>query len=183
MIRLAALALGPLVLASACASTGAVATVPPDDTARFGDWANLEKLEKLEEGTPIRVTERDGLRHYGPLMEVTGLELKLELVAGSVSIARPDVALVERFPASFPKAFPSAAVGVGAALAVSTASSPEGYRESVGPTQDVQGKESEIARNGVYVDLLDLVGTTVEMVDRAIESSRETLVVYRARSN
>jgi hypothetical protein len=36
-------------------------------------------------------------------------------------------------------------------------------------------------RDGVYVDALALVGTTAEMVGRAIERTRRTVVVYRAR--
>jgi hypothetical protein len=40
-------------------------------------------------------------------------------------------------------------------------------------------KGSVPTQNGYYVDALELVGRGVEMVDRAIEKSRTTVVVYR----
>jgi hypothetical protein len=114
-------------------------------------------------------------------MVVTDLKLTLELEAGSQSIARSDVLLIERFPTSFPTSVPGAAVGVGAALTVSSSSTPETYRRSVAPAHETLDKASTPLRDGYYVDALELVGETAERVKKAIEQTRKTVVVYRAR--
>ncbi len=163
------------VLASGCASKGL-------DEERPGappqEWTNVEKLPV---GTAIRVTEHDGDKAYGRVMAVTDLNLTLELEAGSQSIARSNVLLIERFPASFPTSVPGAAVGVGAALTVASSSTPETYRRSVAPAHETLDKASIPLRDGYYVDALKLVGETAERVKKAVEQTRRTVVVYRAR--
>jgi hypothetical protein len=163
-------------LAFGCASTASVAPEGDPSAAALGDWANVEKLRI---GTPVRVTERDSDKSYGRVMVVTSLKLTLELADGSKAIARDDVALVERFPASLPGSVPGAAVGFGAALTLSSSATPDTYRTSVAPGTDSLEKEAFPITNGYYVDALELVGRSVEMVDRAIESSRSTVVVYQ----
>ncbi len=49
------------------------------------------------------------------------------------------------------------------------------------PGQETLDKAAIPLRDGVYVDALDLVGATAERVNKAIESTRTTVVVYRAR--
>jgi hypothetical protein len=142
------------------------------------DWSAVTKLPV---GTAVRVTERGGDRAYGKVMTVTALALTLELEAGSQSIARNEILLIERFPTSFPKSFSGAAVGVGAAFSVAASSSPETYRRSVAPGQENLDKASTPLKDGVYVDALALVGETAERVNKAIEKTRKTVVVYRAR--
>ncbi len=142
------------------------------------EWSNVKKLSV---GTAVRVTERDGDKAYGRIMAVTDLRLTLELEAGSQSIARSEVLLIERFPTSFPKSIPGAAVGVGAALSLSSSATPETYGWSVAPGKETLDTASTPLRDGVYVDALALVGTTAEMVGKAIERTRRTVVVYRAR--
>jgi hypothetical protein len=165
------------VLGSGCASKGVDADRAASEPASQ-EWSAVAKLPV---GTSVRVTERDGDKSYGRVMGVTDLKLTLELEAGSQSIARSDVLLIERFPTSFPKSIPGAAVGVGAALSLSSSSTPETYRRSVAPAQETLDKASTPLRDGVYVDALALVGTTAERVAKAIERTRRTVVVYRAR--
>jgi hypothetical protein len=141
-------------------------------------WSNVEKLEM---GTSVRVTELDGDKWYGRVMQVSHLKLVLEEEAGSRSIARNEISLIERFPTSFPKSIPRAAVGVGAALSLSSSATPETFQPSVAPTHDTLDQASTPMRDGVYLDALALVGTTAAMVDRALERTRTTVVVYRAR--
>jgi hypothetical protein len=176
-MKVAVLPMVLAVLASGCASKAVDANRAAAEPAPF-EWSNVEKLPT---GTAVRVTERDGDKAYGRVMGVTDLKLTLELEAGSESIARSDVLLIERFPTSFPKSVPGAAVGVGAALSLSSSSTPETYRRSVAPAQETLDKASTPLRDGFYVDALALVGTTAEMVDKAIERTRKTVVVYRAR--
>jgi hypothetical protein len=114
-------------------------------------------------------------------MTVTGLRLTLELEAGSQAIPREEIVLIERFPTSFPRSIPGAAVGVGAALSLSASSTPETPRRSVAPAQETLDKASTPLRDGVYIDVLALVGSTAERVNMAIERTRKTVVVYRAR--
>ncbi len=175
----AALPMVLAVLASGCASKGVeadrAASEPPSH-----EWSAVAKLAV---GTAVRVTERDGDKSYGRVMSVTDLGLTLELEAGSQAIARAEIALIERFPTSFPKSVPGAAVGVGAALSVASSSTPETYRRSVAPAQETLDKASTPLRDGVYVDALALVGETAERVGKAIEKTRKTVVVYRARPN
>ena len=169
----------PMVLAavaSGCASKGLDADRAASDPPR-----ELSNVEKLPVGTAVRVTERDGDKSYGRVMVVTDLKLTLELEAGSQSIARSDVLLVERFPTSFPTSVPGAAVGVGAALTVSSSATPETYRRSVAPAHETLDKATTPLRDGYYVDALELVGETAERVKKAIEQTRKTVVVYRAR--
>jgi hypothetical protein len=142
------------------------------------DWSNVEKLKV---GTSIRVTELDGDKWYGRVMQVGSLKLVLEEEAGSRSIARNEIALIERFPTSLPRSLPGATVGIGAALSLSSSATPETFQPSVAPTHDTLDQASTPMRDGVYVDALALVGTTAAMVDRAIERTRTTVVVYRAR--
>jgi hypothetical protein len=167
-----------LIFASACASTRGGASEPSPREARLSDWNNVTKLSN---GIPIRVTTLDGERSYGRVMSATSQGVTLELEASSVTLARETVALVERFPASFPNSVPRVAVGVGAALSLSSSSSPATYRRSVAPAHEILDKTNEHTRNGYYVDTVELVGRTAQMVDRAIESTRRTVVVYRAR--
>ncbi|MGH9320937.1 MAG: hypothetical protein ACRD3V_13760 [Vicinamibacteria bacterium] len=176
-MKYAVLPLLTFILASGCASKGVDADRATAD-ATLHDWSHVEKLAV---GTPVRVTEKDADRAYGRIMVVTDLRLTLELEAGSETIERSDIALIERFPTSFPKSIPNAAVGVGAALSLSSSSSPKTYSRSVAPSQETLDPQGEHTRNGYYVDALSLVGTTAEMVKKAIESSRTTVVVYRAR--
>jgi hypothetical protein len=168
------------VLAAACASkgrdAGTVSSASSPQAPR--EWSNVLKLPV---GTAIRVTERDGDKAYGRVMSVTDQRLTLELEAGSQTIPRSDVLLIERFPTSIPKSVPGVAVGVGAALSLSSSSTPETYRRSVSTAQETLDKGSTPLRDGVYVDALELVGTTAERVGRAIERTRKTVVVYRAR--
>lgn len=177
MTRLVVLPMVLAVLASGCASKAVDADRAGPDAASF-EWSNVEKLPV---GTAVRVTERDGEKAYGRFMSVTHLNLTLELEAGSWSIARSEILLVERFPTSFPRSVPGAAVGVGAAFAVSSSSTPETYRRSVAPAREVLDQASTPIRDGYYVDALELVGETAERVGRAIERTRRTVVVYRAR--
>ncbi len=172
-MKIALLSMGFAVLASACATKTADV-----DPAALDRWSSVEKLPV---GTAVRVTERDADKFYGRVMTVTDLRLTLELEAGSQAIAREEIVLIERFPVSFPKSVPGAAVGVGAALSLSASSTPETYRRSVAPGQDALDKASIPLRDGVYIDALDLVGATAERVNKAIESTRTTVVVYRAR--
>lgn len=170
----------PLVVAIsgwACASK----TVDLDRTASDSASHEWSAVAGLPVGTAVRVSERDGDKAYGRVMEVTDLRLTLELDAGSLPIARDEIVLVERFPTSFPKSVPGAAVGVGAALSLSASSTPETYRRSVAPAQETLDKASTPLRDGIYVDALELVGTTAERVNKAIENTRKTVVVYRAR--
>jgi hypothetical protein len=167
-VMLATVALG-------CASTGDVAPSEPS-AAALADWSNVVKLRV---GTPVRVTDRDSDKFYGRVMAVTSLKLTLELVDGSKAIARDDVALVERFPASLPGSVPGAVVGFGAALTLSSSATPDTYRTSVALGTDSLEKVAFPITNGYYVDALELVGRSVELVDRAIERSRTTVVVYR----
>jgi hypothetical protein len=51
----------------------------------------------------------------------------------------------------------------------------------VAPAQETLDKGTTPLRDGVYVDVLELVGTTAERVNKAIERTRKTVVVYRAR--
>jgi hypothetical protein len=162
--------------AAGCASTGAVEPTTSPTAASLDDWSNVQKLRI---GTGIRVTEADGDKSYGGVMVVTSFELTLELVDGSKAIARDQIVLVERFPASVPTSLPGAAVGIGAALTLSSSATPDTYRRSVAAGTDTLDKESFPITNGYYVDALGLVGRSVEWVDRAIESSRTTVVVYR----
>jgi hypothetical protein len=141
-------------------------------------WSNVEKLKV---GTSVRVTELDGDKWYGRVMQVGSRNLVLEEEAGSRSIARNEIALIERFPTSLPRSLPGATVGVGAALSVSSSATPETFQPSVAPAQGTLDQASTPMRDGVYVDALALVGTTAAMVDRAIERTRTTVVVYRAR--
>jgi hypothetical protein len=168
----------PMVLAvlAGCASKGLDADRAASDPLR--EWSNVEKLPM---GTAVRVTELDGDKAYGHVMAVTNLKLTLELEAGSQTIARSDVLLIEKFPTSFPTSVPGAAVGVGAALSVASSSTPETYRRSVAPAQETLDKASTPLRDGYYVDALELVGETAERVKKAIERTRRTVVVYRAR--
>jgi hypothetical protein len=106
------------VLTSGCASKGVDADRAASAPAPQ-EWSNVEKLPV---GTAVRVTERDGDKFYGRIMTVTDLRLTLELEAGSQSIARSEILLIERFPTSFPTSVPGAAVGVGAALSVASSS-------------------------------------------------------------
>ncbi len=172
-MKIVFLAMVLAVLASSCAGKA-----PEADPAALDRWSSVEKLPV---GTAIRVTERDGDKAYGRVMTVTDLRLTLELEAGSQTIAREEIVLIERFPTSFPKSVPGAAVGVGAALSLSASSTPETPRRSVAPAQETLDKASTPLRDGVYVDALALVGTTAEMVNKAIERTRKTVVVYRAR--
>jgi hypothetical protein len=142
------------------------------------EWSNVKKFPT---GTAVRVTERDGDKAYGRIMAVSDLKLTLELEAGSQSISRSEVLLIERFPTSFPKSIPGAAVGVGAALSLSSSATPETYGWSVAPGKEALDSASTPLRDGYYVDAAKLVGTTAEMVSRAIERTRKTVVVYRAR--
>jgi hypothetical protein len=176
-MKVAVLPMVLAVLASGCASKAVDANRAAAEPAPF-EWSNVEKLPT---GTAVRVTERDGDKAYGRVMGVTDLKLTLELEAGSETIARNEIVLIERFPTSFPKSVPGAAVGVGAALSLSSSSSPETYRRSVAPAQETLDKASTPLRDGVYVDVLELVGTTAERVNKAIERTRKTVVVYRAR--
>jgi hypothetical protein len=174
-MRQATIPLVLAVLASACASK----TIEADRPATASqEWSAVEKLPV---GTAVRVTNRAGDRAYGRVMAVTDLRLTLELEAGSLPIARDEIVLVERFPTSFPMSIQGAAVGVGAALSLSASSTPETYRRSVAPAQETLDKASTPLRDGVYVDALELVGTTAERVSKAIENTRKTVVVYRAR--
>jgi hypothetical protein len=142
------------------------------------DWSNVEKLKV---GTSIRVTELDGDKWYGRVMQVSTLKLVLEEESGSRSIARSEISLIERFPTSLPKSIPRATVGVGAALSLSSSATPETFQPSVAPAPDTLDQASTPMRDGIYLDALALVGTTAAMVDRAIERTRTTVVVYRAR--
>jgi hypothetical protein len=172
-MKLTFLAMGLAVLASGCATR--TVDVDPEGLDR---WSSVEKLPV---GTPVRVTARDGQKAYGRVMTVTGLRLTLELEAGSQAIPREDIVLIERFPTSFPRSIPGAAVGVGAALSLSASSTPETPRRSVAPAQETLDKASTPLRDGVYIDALALVGSTAERVNMAIERTRKTVVVYRAR--
>ena len=165
-----------VTLAAGCASTGTVDPVSEPSAARLADWSNVESLRV---GTPVRVTERDGDKSYGRVMVVTSLKLTLELVDGSKSIARDEIALIERFPVSVPTSLPGAAVGVGAALTLSSAASPDTVSPDVAASHHTLDKATVPITNGYYVDALELVGRSAEMVNRAIESTRETVVVYR----
>ena len=176
-MKVAVLPMVLAVLASGCASKGLDADRAASEPAPQ-EWSAVAKLPV---GTAIRVTERDGDKAYGRVMVVTDLRLTLELEAGSETIERNEIVLIERFPTSFPKSIPGAAVGVGAALSLSSSSTPETYRRSVAPAQENLDKASTPLRDGVYVDALALVGTTAEMVNKAIERTRKTVVVYRAR--
>jgi hypothetical protein len=172
-MKLTFLAMGLAVLASACATKTADV-----DPASLDRWSSVEKLPV---GTAIRVTARDGSKAYGRVMTVTDLGLTVELEAGSQAVPREEIVLIERFPTSFPKSVPGAAVGVGAALSLSASSTPETPRRSVAPAQETLDKASTPLRDGVYIDALALVGSTAERVNRAIERTRTTVVVYRAR--
>jgi len=176
-MKVAVLPMVLAVLASGCASKAVDANRAASEPAPQ-EWSAVAKLPV---GTAIRVTERDGDKAYGRVMAVTDLKLTLELEAGSETIARDEIALIERFPTSFPKSVPGAAVGVGAALSLSSSSSPETVRRSVAPAPETLDKGTTPLRDGVYVDVLELVGTTAERVDKAIERTRKTVVVYRAR--
>ncbi len=176
-MKVAVLPMVLAVLASGCASK----SLDADRTAAEPPSQEWSAVAKLPVGTAIRVTERDGDKAYGRVMVVTDLRLTLELEAGSQTITRDEIVLVERFPTSFPKSVPGAAVGVGAALSLSSSSTPETYRRSVSPAQETLDKGSTPLRDGFYVDALALVGTTAEMVNKAIERTRKTVVVYRAR--
>jgi hypothetical protein len=170
-MKLAILAIGLAAIASACSTK-----TTEVDPASLDRWSSVEKLPV---GTAIRVTARHGAKAYGRVMTVTDLGLTLELEAGSMTIAREQIVLIERFPTSFPKSIPGAAVGVGAALSLSASSTPETPRRSVAPAQETLDKASTPLRDGVYIDALALVGTTAEQVSRAIEETRRTVVVYR----
>ncbi len=172
-MKIASLPMVLAVLACGCATK----TVEVDPEA-LDRWSNVEKLPV---GTAVRVTESDGDKAYGRVMTVTDLRLVLELEAGSQTIARSEIVLIERFPTSFPKSVPGAAVGVGAALSLSASSTPETPRRSVAPAHETLDKASTPLRDGVYVDALALVGSTAERVNKAIERTRKTVVVYRAR--
>jgi hypothetical protein len=172
-MKLAFLAIGLAVLAFACSTRTAEV-----DPASLDRWSSVEKLPV---STAIRVTARDGAKAYGRVMTVTDLGLTLELEAGSMTIERERIVLIERFPTSFPKSIPGAAVGVGAALSLSASSTPETPRRSVAPSQETLDKASTPLRDGVYVDALALVGSTAERVSKAIEATRRTVVVYRVR--
>ena len=176
-MKIAVLSMVLAVLASSCASKG----LDTDRAASEPASQEWSAVEKLSVGTAIRVTERDGDKAYGRVMVVTDLKLTLELEAGSQSIARSDVLLIERFPTSFPTSVPGAAVGVGAALSVASSATPETYRRSVAPAQETLDKASTPLRDGYYVDALELVGETAERVKKAVERTRRTVVVYRAR--
>lgn len=176
-MKVAVLPMVLALLASGCAAKGLDADRAASEPA-FQEWSAVAKLPV---GTAIRVTRRDGDKAYGRVMVVTDLRLTLELEAGSESIERNEIVLIERFPTSFPKSVPGAAVGVGAALSLSSSSTPETYRRSVAPAQETLDKASIPLRDGVYVDALALVGTTAERVNKAIERTRKTVVVYRAR--
>src|SRR3990172_827219 len=175
-MKVAVLPMVLAVLASGCASKGVDAGRAASEPAQ--EWSAVAKLPV---GTAIRVTERDGDKAYGRVMAVTDLRLTLELEAGSETIARDEIALIERFPTSFPKSVPGAAVGVGAALSLSSSSSPETVRRSVAPAPETLDKGTTPLRYRLYLYFLHLLGTTAEMVDKAIERTRKTVVVYRAR--
>ena len=177
MTRLVVLPMVLAVLASGCASRARDSVRAPSDAASF-EWSNVGKLPV---GAAVRVTERDGEKAYGRIMSVTDLNLTLELEAGSRSIARSDILLIERFPTSFPRSVPGAAVGVGAAFAVASSSTPETYRRSVAPARETLDQASTPMRDGYYVDAVELVGETAQRVGSAIERTRRTVVVYRAR--
>jgi hypothetical protein len=165
------------VLAAGCAAREVDAVGAPSETGSR-HWSAVAKLPP---GTAVRVTNRIGEKAYGRVMAVTDLGLTLELEAGSLPIARDQIVLIERFPTSFPKSIGGAAVGVGAALSLSSSSTPETYRRSVAPAQETLDKASTPLRDGFYVDALELAGTTAERVGKAIEKTRKTVVVYRAR--
>jgi hypothetical protein len=171
-----------LLLVLAALASGCAAKAVDSDRAALEtgsrDWSAVAKLPV---GTAVRVTHRSGDRAYGLVMVVTDTRLTLELEAGSLPIAREEIALIERFPTSFPRSVPGAAVGVGAAFAVASSSTPETYRRSVAPARETLDQASTPMRDGYYVDALALVGETVERVGRAIEGTRRTVVVYRAR--
>ena len=168
--------LAALVIVSGSASTGAAAPASaPKTDAALDNWNNVQKLE--EDGA-VRVTQKNGERFFGHVMSVSALELKLELVDASKTIARDDVRLVERFPRSFPRSVSGAAVGVGAALSLSSSSTPQGYYESVAPAPVVLDKSSTHLRNGYYVNAVELVGSSIDRIATAIENTRKTVVVY-----
>jgi hypothetical protein len=167
-----------LLFGAACAAKSGGSSEPSPEAARVFDWSNVTKLSV---GTPVRVTKKDGERTYGRLMVATRQELTLELEAGSRTMARETISLVERFPTSFPQSLPRAAVGVGAALSLSSSSAPNTYQRSVAPAQENLDQATEPTHNGIYIDTAELVGQTAQMVDRAIESTRKTVVVYRSR--
>jgi hypothetical protein len=166
-----------LALAAGCASRRVDADRAASDAA-LHSWSNVQKLPV---GTAVRVTERDLDRAYGRILSVSDLNLTLELEAGSQSIPRSEIILIERFPASVPTSLPGAAVGVGAAFAVATSATPETYRPSVAPAHDTLDKAATPLRDGVYVDAVALVGETAERVGGAVERTRKTVIVYRAR--
>lgn len=167
-----------LALAAGCASTNAVAPTVQSQARASVDTQSWNGVQKLSEGSAVRVTRKDGERYFGHVMSVSALDIKLELVDASKTIARDDVRLVERFPRSFPRSLPGAAVGVGAALSLASSSTPEGYYESVSPAPENLDKATEHVKNGYYVNAVELVGASVDRIATAIEASRETVVVY-----
>jgi hypothetical protein len=165
------------ILALGC-SMHAAAAVP--QVPEVHSWSNVEKLS---EGTAVRVTELDSDRVYGRVMKVTALELTLELESSSRSIPRDEIALVERFPTSFPKSVPGATVGLGAALTLSSSATPKTYQVAVAPAPMSLDAGDEQAKDGVYVDAVAVVATGAQMVSKAVEKTRKTVVVYRARGS
>jgi hypothetical protein len=165
------------ILALGCAMNAAAA-VPPGPEVHA--WSNVEKLP---EGTAVRVTELDSDRVYGRVMKVTALDLTLELESSSRSVSRDDIALVERFPTSLPKSIPGATVGLGAAMTLSSSAAPRTYQVAVAPAPVSLESGNEQLRDGVYVDAVALVATGAQMVSNAIEKTRKTVVVYRARGS
>lgn len=158
-----------------CAMNGAASH--PQSPA-IHSWSNVEKLSQ---GTAVRVTERDSDRVYGRVMVVTALDLTLELESSSQTISRDEIVLVERFPTSFPASVPKATVGLGAALTLSSSATPRTYQVAVAPAPVSLEAGNEQLRDGVYVDAVALVASGAQMVSKAIESTRKTVVVYRAR--
>jgi hypothetical protein len=159
-------------------AVNAAAAAPQDPEIHA--WSNVEKLP---EGTAVRVTELDSDRAYGRVMKVTAFELTLELESSSLSISRDEIALVERFPTSFPKSIPAATVGLGAALTLSSSATPRTYDVAVAPAPVSLEAGNQQASDGVYVDAVALVATGAQMVSKAIEKTRKTVVVYRVRGS
>jgi hypothetical protein len=164
-----------LALAVGCATKRLDSESAPSESS---SWSSVEKLPA---GTAVRVTERDSDKWYGRILSVSNLNLALELEAGSRSIPRGEVVLIERFPASVPTSIPGAAAGLGAALAVASSATPDVSLQSVAPTHDVLDSAEIPLKDGVYVDALSLVGESAGRVARAVERTRKTVVVYRAR--
>jgi hypothetical protein len=174
-----AIALFAIVLSTSCApSTERIAAKASDpDEARIGLWENVERLET---DTAVRVTRRDGERFYGRVMSVSNLRITLALTDRSQSIPRSEVLVIERFPIHFQSAVPKAAVGVGAALSLSSSSAPKNYSRSVAPAHEAMELPSRY-RDGYYVDALELAGTAIQMTAEALERARQTRIVYRSR--